>query len=171
MNRRQFGIIAAGILLISAMGCGCRKSGTVPVDETSLAQKPPMGWNSWNCFGSDVNEKQVRANAGFMAEKIKAHGWEYIVVDFGWYPGPETNITTFKQPRPVQAIDGYGRLVPDTKKFPSAARGKDFKKMADAIHQKGLKFGIHIMRGIPKRWARNPWNGCFRSSAVSLLKS
>jgi len=151
MNRRQFGIIAAGTLLTLVVGCGCRKSGTVSVDFSSLAPKPPMGWNSWNCFGSDVNEEQVRANADFMAEKLKAHGWEYVVVDLGWYLGPENTILTFKQPRPAQAIDAYGRLVPDLMKFPSAAYGKGFKKLADTVHKKGLKFGIHIMRGIPRQ--------------------
>lgn len=118
-----------------------------PHDE--VASRPPMGWNSWNCFGTDVNERQVRDNVGFMVEKLQAHGWEYVVVDMGWYLPPEVTVLTFKQPRPPQAVDENGRLVPDVKKFPSARAGDGFRKLADDIHRKGLKFGIHIMRGIP----------------------
>jgi len=139
------------ILLLLAAGCSGRKSGTVPADFQSLAWKPPMGWNSWNCFGSDVNEGQVRANADFMAGRLRAHGWEYIVLDLGWYLGDRTTILTFKEPNPPQAIDRYGRLVPDPGKFPSSAGGKGFRKLAGDLHRMGLKFGIHVMRGIPRQ--------------------
>jgi alpha-galactosidase len=151
MNARRFGIVATAILFALTAGCGRRKQGVPHADFSALALKPPMGWNSWNCFGSDVNEEQVRANADYMSEKLKAHGWEYIVVDLGWYLPPEITIATFKRPRPLQAVDDFGRLVPDEKKFPSAARGGGFRMLADSIHRKGLKFGIHIMRGIPRQ--------------------
>lgn len=49
------------------------------------ASTPPMGWNSWNCFGTTVTEMQTKQQADFMAEKLKAHGWQYIVVDIQWY--------------------------------------------------------------------------------------
>jgi hypothetical protein len=71
------------------------------------------------------------------------------VVDLGWYLPATTTIATFKKPKPEQAMDKFGRLIPDPGKFPSAAKGRGFKSLADAIHAKGLKFGIHIMRGIP----------------------
>lgn len=114
-----------------------------------LAAKPPMGWNSWDCYGIDVNEQQVKANAEYMAANLKASGWEYIVVDLGWYIDPALNILTFKNENPPQAMDEFGRLIPNVQKFPSAANGQGFKQLADYVHGLGLKFGIHIMRGIP----------------------
>jgi hypothetical protein len=112
------------------------------------ALTPPMGWNSWDCFGTNVTEEEVKANAKFIAENLKQYGWEYVVVDLGWY-GPEINNHNYKNENIPQLIDAYGRLIPDTKRFPSAANGKGFKPLSDYIHSLGLKFGIHIMRGIP----------------------
>lgn len=53
-------------------------------DNTSFVKTPPMGWNSWDCYGAAVNEETVRANAKFMAENLKQFGWQYIVVDIQW---------------------------------------------------------------------------------------
>jgi hypothetical protein len=64
----------------------------LPVFHT-WASTPPMGWNSWDCFGTTVTEAQVRAQADFMAAKLKAHGWQYIVVDIQWYE-PECRTTS-----------------------------------------------------------------------------
>ena len=50
-----------------------------------VALTPPMGWNSWDCFGAAVTEQQVLENAKIMAEKLKPFGWEYVVVDIEWY--------------------------------------------------------------------------------------
>lgn len=118
-------------------------------NSTPSAARPPMGWNSWNCFGVDVREEQVRAAADSMHRNLRAHGWEYIVVDLGWYLGEGVTTANFKQPRPPQAIDAYGRLVPAVHKFPSSANGAGFRPLADHVHSLGLKFGLHIMRGIP----------------------
>lgn len=136
------------------MACNTRKQKSTQVDPallniTELAPKPPMGWNSWNCFGTDVTEKEVKENIDYMAARLKPYGWEYIVVDLGWYLPPGITVRTFKQTRPPQHIDKYGRLIPDTLKFPSSARDAGFKPLADYAHARGLKFGIHIMRGIP----------------------
>lgn len=111
--------------------------------------RPPMGWNSWNSFGVTVNEAQVKANAEYMAKNLRRFGWDHVVVDLGWYLPPSLDTPGFKIPQPPQAIDAHGRLVPDTSKFPSAAGGRGFKPLADHVHSLGLKFGIHIMRGIP----------------------
>ncbi|MDZ7372060.1 MAG: glycoside hydrolase family 27 protein [candidate division KSB1 bacterium] len=138
----RFMIIALLLMVLPA----CQKP-----KPTILAQRPPMGWNSWDCFGSDVTEEQVKANVDFMAEHLKPYGWEYIVIDLGWYLSPERTIHTFKNDNPPQLIDEYGRLIPDPRKFPSAKDGKGFKPLADYIHAKGLKFGIHVMRGIPRQ--------------------
>ncbi len=111
----------------------------------NLAEKPPMGWNSWDCFAGNVHEDQVKAVADYMAEHLKEYGWEYVVIDGGWY-NPPYHSTEKKAP----PIDEYGRFWPDTIKFPSARNGAGFKPLADYIHSKGLKFGIHLMRGIPR---------------------
>lgn len=114
-----------------------------------LAKTPPMGWNSWDCFGMDVTEDQVKANADYMAEHLKHFGWEYIVLDMGWNYGEGLNTSNFRIENPPQCIDSYGRLVPNIKKIPSSANENGLKALADYVHSKGLKFGIHIMRGIP----------------------
>ena len=113
-----------------------------------LAKTPPMGWNSWDCFGVSVTEAEVRANAEYMAKHLKQFGWEYVVVDLDWY-APDAHKDNYKKPGLKQLIDEYGRLIPDPVKFPSSAGGKGFKPLADYVHRLGLKFGIHIMRGIP----------------------
>ena len=107
-----------------------------------------MGWNSWDCFGVNVTEEEVRQNAAFMARHLKPFGWEYVVVDLAWY-APEATKDNYKQPNIPMHIDAYGRLIPDPRRFPSSAGGMGFQPLADYIHGLGLKFGIHIMRGIP----------------------
>ena len=134
-------VIVTLVMALICFACGPKKF--MP------AEKPPMGWNSWDCFGVDVTEAQVKANADYLAEYLKALGWEYVVVDLAWYLTPEWNTRTFKNERPPQTVDEFGRLLPDPIKFPSSKEGLGFKPLADYVHAKGLKFGIHIMRGIP----------------------
>jgi hypothetical protein len=115
----------------------------------ALAPTPPMGWNSWDAYGTTVTEAEVKANADYMADRLKSHGWQYVVVDIQWSePHPQTH---GYRPNADLVMDEYGRLTPDTSRFPSAAGDKGFRPLADTIHAKGLKFGIHIMRGIPRR--------------------
>lgn len=111
---------------------------------------PPMGWNSWDCFGPSVVESEVMANADYMAENLKEYGWEYIVVDIRWYVDNQTtgHYNPFNESEFI--YDEYGRYTPSPSRFPSAATGNGFKPLADYIHSLGLKFGIHIMRGVPK---------------------
>ena len=114
-----------------------------------LAATPPMGWNSWDCFGTSVTEAQVKANAEYMARNLARHGWQYVVVDIQWSePNPRAG---GYRPDAELAMDGYGRLIPAANRFPSSADGHGFQPLADYIHGQGLKFGIHIMRGIPRR--------------------
>lgn len=112
------------------------------------AATPPMGWNSWDCFGPTVVEAEVKANADYMAKNLKKFGWEYIIVDIRWYVGND-KAHGYNEKDPDYVLDEYGRFQPAVNRFPSAAGGKGFKQLADYIHKKGLKFGIHIMRGIP----------------------
>ncbi len=110
---------------------------------------PPMGWNSWDCYGASVTEAEVLANADYMASNLSAHGYEYIVVDIQWYE-PQADGSRY-HPFADLAMDAWGRLMPATNRFPSTANGQGFAPLADRIHHMGLKFGIHILRGIPRQ--------------------
>lgn len=114
-----------------------------------IAQTPPMGWNSWDCYGTTVTEAEVLANAAFMAEHMQPFGWEYIVVDIQWSE-PDAQPGGYRPFAPL-VMDAYGRLMSAPNRFPSASSGEGFRPLADAVHALGLKFGIHIMRGIPRQ--------------------
>ncbi len=121
-------------------------------DFLTWAPRPPMGWNSWDCFATTVTEAQTKAQTDYMAANLKQHGWEYIVVDIQWY---EPNANSFNYRRNAElAMDGFGRLLPATNRFPSAANGVGFRALGEYIHGQGLKFGIHLMRGIPRQAVR-----------------
>jgi alpha-galactosidase len=130
-----------------------------------VAPHPPMGWNSYDAYDWRINEKEFKANVDFMAEKLRQYGWQYAVVDFLWYElDPQGNLDYKARkrinreirygqdgyPLDSMAMDQYGRLLPDPLRFPSSVGGKGFKPLADYVHGRGLKFGIHIMRGIPR---------------------
>lgn len=114
-----------------------------------FAPTPPMGWNSWDCYGTSVNEEQLLGNAEYMAKHLKKYGWEYIVCDIQWSE-PTADSFDYHNFAPLY-MDEYSRLIPAPERFPSSAGGKGFKPIADKIHALGLKFGIHIMRGIPRQ--------------------
>ena len=113
------------------------------------AQRPPMGWNSWDVFGVSVTEAEVRAHARIMAERLLPSGYDHIVLDLGWYSPSATVDDLTRRPEPRQSIDAYGRLIPDLVRFPSAAGGRGFAPLAQEVQGLKLKFGIHVMRGIP----------------------
>lgn len=112
-------------------------------------KKPPMGWNSWDCYGAGVTEDELLGNAGFMRDRLKQYGYQYVVCDIQWYePAAKGNVyNNFAD----LCMDEYSRLIPAVNRFPSSANGAGFKPIADKIHSMGLKFGIHIMRGIPRQ--------------------
>ena len=117
------------------------------------AQTLPMGWNSYNCFGAAVNEEEVKGNAMMLNAHLKDVGWEYIVIDYCWYypyVGALNNPPQNKNFKPSLPMDKFGRLQPDEIRFPSSKGDGGFKKLGEYIHNLGLKFGIHIMRGIPR---------------------
>lgn len=120
----------------------------------SWAPVPPMGWNSYDAFGDSVTEAEVVSNATYLKEHLLAHGWNYVVVDFRWYDSVATyddkDLTKDRSGAEL-AADQFGRLLPVTNRFPSAADGNGFKTLADQIHAMGLKFGFHLMRGIPRQ--------------------
>lgn len=125
--------------------------------KNTVAPVPPMGWNSYDYYNTMVNEAQVRANAEYMAKNLKEYGWEYIVIDIQWSDPDAGKKNPDYQYIPFShfCMDEYSRQIPAPNRFPSSAGGKGFKPLADYIHSLGLKFGIHIMRGIPRIAAHN----------------
>lgn len=165
------------IALLVLMGClvsSCNQKGEkvlastensekIPSMKTKVAQTPPMGWNSFDAYDCRINEQEFKATVDYMAENLLDYGWEYAVIDYIWWhpePGNWDTPRRFGHPNlrykdngePLHpeytTMDEYGRLLPSVERFPSAAGGKGFKPIADYVHGKGLKFGIHIMRGI-----------------------
>ena len=127
-------------------------------NKNNVAPVPPMGWNSYDYYNTTVNEEQVRTNAEYMAKNLKKFGWEYVVIDIQWSEpnagkrnGENIQYIPFSQ----FCMDEYSRQIPAPNRFPSSANGAGFKPLADYIHSLGLKFGIHIMRGIPRFAAHN----------------
>ena len=121
----------------------------LPGAAAQLAPTPPMGWNSWDAYGFTVTESEAKAHADYMAAKLAKYGWQYVVVDIEWYTPKVRSHGYIADPSNV-TMDEFGRFTPAVNRFPSAANGAGFKPLADYIHSKGLKFGIHIMRGIPR---------------------
>ena len=98
------------------------------VDEM-LAQRPPMGWNSWNTFATDINEQLIREMADAMVDLgYKDAGYEYLVIDDCWAEKQRNE---------------EGKLVPDKTKFPNG-----MKAVSDYVHSKGLKFGMYSCAGL-----------------------
>ncbi len=113
------------------------------------AQTPPMGWNSWDCYGAGVWQTDVLANADYMAINLKPHGWNLITVDIQWYE-PLAHTTEYRKDA-ILETDTNGRLLPAPNRFPLTAATHSFKPLADYLHARGLKFGLHLMRGIPRQ--------------------
>ena len=137
-------IILTGIFSLNAQS----QSNADSLNFLKWAPTPPYGWNSWDCYGPTVVESEVKANADYMAKYLKSSGWEYIVVDIRWYVEND-KAHGYNEKDAIYVMDEYGRLLPSPLRFPSSANGKGFKPLADYVHGKGLKFGIHVMRGIP----------------------
>jgi len=118
------------------------------------APLPPMGWNSYDCWGTSIDEDQTLANAQYMKDNLLSHGWKYIVVDARWYDTASSyddRKLAKERGSAKLALDANGRLLPAQNRFPSAADGNGFKALADKIHAMGLKFGMHLFRGIPRQ--------------------
>ena len=140
-NNRISGIIYLVVILFISTG----KSGAQSSGQTSA---PLLGWNSYNCYGSHINEKLTLENLEAFIQKLKPSGYEYFVLDAGWYrhydlkpgeiwptDGDKVNLT----------FDDFGRFTPSPVYFP-----KGFKEIIDYAHKHGIKFGLHLMRGIPR---------------------
>ena len=112
------------------------------------AWRPPMGWNSWDSYGTTVTEQEVLDNAQIMRDRLLPVGWDTVVIDIAWYD-PTARAHGYNAKAPL-VLDDYGRQLPDPVRFPSAADGQGFAPLAARIHDLGLRFGIHVMRGIPR---------------------
>jgi alpha-galactosidase len=117
---------------------------TVVVGDT-LALTPPLGWNSYDSFDDSVTQAETLAQAAFLRDNLLAYGWQYVVVDFRWYD-PNAPQSDQNGTNPNLVTDSNGRFLPAPNRFPDG-----FAKLAEDIHAMGLKFGIHIMRGIPRK--------------------
>lgn len=112
----------------------------------ALVTTPPMGWNSWDAYGTTIDEKQFRASAQWVASYLKPAGYQYVTIDEGWYEG--TPGAADKNEHLV--VDSNGRFIPDSVRFPSSTNGTGLAQLADYVHSLGLKLGIHVLQGIPK---------------------
>src|SRR5436305_12572579 len=108
------------------------------------APTPPMGWNSWDCFGAGVSEADTMANADYMDQHLKSHGWNIVTIDIQWYE-PLAHTDAYRR-NAILEMDANGRLLPAANRFPSTRETRSFKPIADALHAKGLKFGLHTLR-------------------------
>ncbi len=136
-------------LLLIMMAVACSAMAQNGTEETfrRWAPTPPRGWNSWDCYYSSVTETELMQNARYMRDNLAQYGYEYVVCDIRWFcDHPSLGGGNYNQ-KGTQSyvLDEYGRYLPSTTRFPSG-----FKAIADSIHNMGLKFGIHIMRGVPK---------------------
>jgi alpha-galactosidase len=124
-----------------------------PIDRNSLVGHrrgtPARGWNSWDSFGTTVTEEEVLGNATFLAEHLLVHGWDTVVVDIQWYE-PDARAGGYNE-TPRLVLDHWGRPLPAPNRFPSAAGGSGFGALAEQLHRLGLRFGVHVMRGIPRQ--------------------
>lgn len=163
MRMKPFAVAGLALLLISPL-----RASSAHAQQAPLAPTPPMGWNSWDSYGLTVTEEQFRQNMVVLDAQLKEFGWQYVVIDEGWYlQNPEAA----KTPDNLRyTLNARGQYEPALDRFPSSKEGAGFRPLAEAVHKEGLKFGIHIIRGIPKQTLKeNPHIGRtrFRASAAA----
>ena len=120
----------------------------IAIHSAHTQSSPFLGWNSYDCYGTHINEELTLKNLEAFIAKLKPYGYEYFVLDAGWYrhydlkPG---EIWPSKGDKRILTYDEYGRFLPSEAYFPHG-----FKEIVETAHKHGIKFGIHIMRGIPR---------------------
>jgi alpha-galactosidase len=142
---RSTALPGIGAALGLALGCASIRAAASP----TLAPKPPLGWNSYDAYGTTIDEREFRANARWMSRHLKRFGWHYVVIDMAWFvrnPTPPGNA-----PDANVVLDANGRYIPAPNRFPSSVNGAGFAPLARYVHSLGLGFGIHILRGIPRK--------------------
>jgi alpha-galactosidase len=147
LRRRVFyclaGLVAVGLL------AGFASNGSPQQHDALLAPTPPMGWNSWDSYGLTISEDEFKANVDWFHQHLQPFGWQYVVVDEGWYLVHPENADK-KGADEGYTLSSEGLYLPAANRFPSSAADHGLTKLASYAHGLGLKFGIHIVRGIPK---------------------
>lgn len=116
--------------------------------------EPPRGWNSYDAFGSSATEAQMLDNARALKLRLGDLGFDLVTLDYCWShpdPGPVANPDQGPDLRPRLAMDCHGRLWPATERFPSAASDAGLRPLGDRLHAQGQRFGLHMMRGVPRQ--------------------
>ena len=124
-----------------------------------MTASPPMGWNSWNGYMGSPDEAELKATMRYMAAHLLPFGYEYCVTDAGWYnwkAGPDT--PTAEYPIPHYSCDRHGRPLPHPEKYPSGHGS--FLPISRYAHSLGLKFGLHMMRGMNRRLLGHGFTVC-----------
>src|SRR6266496_1430735 len=134
------------LLMVLALCQGILPITLAHAGDASIAPTPPMGWNSWDSYGQSIDDKLFKASTDWMAKNLRRYGWNYMVIDEGWYI--ENLSSDPKEYKFLLSKDG--RFLPVPSRFPSAAEDAGFKPLADYVHGLGLKFGLHMIRGIPR---------------------
>jgi len=136
------------IIIISAIVLIGLSAFLLTSKKEKMASSPPMGWNSFDSYGVYLHEEAAMQNLEAMAEKLKASGYEYFVIDAGWFGEfelrPGTIYPAEKHAKKMN-FNEYGLLQPSKTYFPNG-----FQAIIDRCHELGLKFGLHLMRGIPR---------------------
>jgi len=145
MTVSRRGLLGAGATLAALPAVTVAAPGRA---SAPLAPTPPMGWNSWNSFATTITEAQTLEQARIMADRLRPFGYDILTVDIQWYE-PGANSYTYAS-KPVPTLDAHGRLLPAPNRFPSSAGGRGFAPLAAQVHTLGLRFGVHLMRGIPR---------------------
>ncbi len=157
----------AGIILymtVLAYCAGCNKGEVnMPIQDGARAGNhraphPPMGWNtsgSYNLAG-ETEDMIKRGAEAMIATGLTRAGYDIVLIDYGWYM-PSADLRSLIHDKLSPAwCDAFGRLIPYPDRYPSAANGQGFKPLADFLHDRGMKLGLHIMRGVYRAaWEAN----------------
>lgn len=129
------------LITLALISCGPLQPSVSQNDQEQavLLKKPPLGWNSWDCWAMSFTESTILNNLYAFEQKLKPAGYEYFVLDDGWQYGWDTS-----SDRPSVFIDSFGRYLPDPIRFP-----KGLHPYIEMAHSKGIKFGIWLIRGAP----------------------
>ncbi|RIV82319.1 glycoside hydrolase family 27 protein [Aurantiacibacter xanthus] len=150
MTLSRRGLLGAGLTtaLVPTLASAASVPGARASASAQLAPTPPMGWNSWNSFATTITEEQTLEQAAIMQRDLLPAGYDILTVDIQWYEPAASSYQYNTEPEPV--LDGFGRLLPAPNRFPSSEGGHGFAPLAARVHALGLRFGVHLMRGIPR---------------------
>jgi alpha-galactosidase len=178
MKRRSF--LTTSVLGASGLGLTSCKSLNETNKENAkanfsiknLAPKPPLGWNSFDSYGVYLHHEAAMENLKAMVKLLKPHGYEYFVIDGGWYGEFKlVEGTLYPKEKHAQNVhyNEYGVYQPSKTYFP-----KGFGELVEYAHANGIKMGIHLMRGIPRKAVEEnlPVKGTnYRAKDIADVKS